>query len=363
MPASFTPAGRAPADQQRQNWTAAPCPRPRAPRGRREFTAPRTPEEETLAAIWAEVLGVDRVGVTDNFFELGGDSILSIQAVSGPAPPVCGSAPQDVFRHQTVADLAAAAAHRTTAPAAPRRPHEDGPAPLTPVQEWFLATHGPLRHFSMSMLLDLPHDLDERALERALEALVARHPALRTRFTRTAGTWRQHPGTGPATGLLTRHGPGTAPDEAAEAARAALDPSTGALFRAALLTGGQRPQLFLTAHHLAVDSVSWRVLLAGLEQAYRQAVAGRSPGRSPSTPLRRLGARPGRTGAGRRPGRRPAPLDAGDRAAPHPAPRRPPRHPARRIRAHRPHPPGPRHHAGPAAPRAPSTAPRSTTCC
>ncbi|MCE0445851.1 hypothetical protein LT493_15610 [Streptomyces tricolor] len=48
----------------------------------------------------------------------------------------------------------------------------------------------------------------------------------------------------PGRGLLTRHGPGTAPDEAAEAARAALDPSTGALFRAALLTGGQRPQLF-----------------------------------------------------------------------------------------------------------------------
>ncbi|CUW25653.1 non-ribosomal peptide synthetase [Streptomyces reticuli] len=276
VPASFTPLAALPLTSSGKLDRRA-LPAPESPAREREFTAPRTPEEETLAAIWAEVLGVDRVGVTDNFFELGGDSILSIQAVSRARAAGLRIGSQDVFRHQTVADLAAAAAHRTTAPAAPRRPHEDGPAPLTPVQEWFLATHGPLRHFSMSMLLDLPHDLDERALERALEALVARHPALRTRFTRTAGTWRQHPGTGPATGLLTRHGPGTAPDEAAEAARAALDPSTGALFRAALLTGGQRPQLFLTAHHLAVDSVSWRVLLAGLEQAYRQAVAGEEP--------------------------------------------------------------------------------------
>ncbi|MDH6228214.1 amino acid adenylation domain-containing protein/non-ribosomal peptide synthase protein (TIGR01720 family) [Streptomyces sp. MJP52] len=151
------------------------------------------------------------------------------------------------------------------------------------MQEWFLATHGPLRHFSMSVLLDLPHDLDEEALERAVEAVAARHPALRTRFARDGGAWRQHPGEGPATGLLTRHDlfaaadPEAAREEAAGAARAALDPETGALFRAALLlpaAAGERPQLFLTAHHLAVDGVSWRVLLAAVERAYRQAAGG-----------------------------------------------------------------------------------------
>ncbi|MEU0005141.1 non-ribosomal peptide synthase/polyketide synthase [Streptomyces sp. NPDC006314] len=242
-----------------------------------ESVAPRTPDEQTLAGIWAEVLGVTRVGVTDNFFELGGDSILSIQAVSRARAAGLSLGSQDVFRHQTVADLAAAAARRTATVPAPRRPHDDGPAPLTPVQEWFFATHGPLRHFSMSLLLDLPHDLDEGALERALEAVVARHPALRTRFTRTGDTWQQHPGAGPATGLLTRHTAPTAPAEAADAARAALDPATGALLRAALLPGLERPQLFLTAHHLAVDSVSWRVLLADLALAYRQATAGEDP--------------------------------------------------------------------------------------
>ncbi|WP_030785556.1 non-ribosomal peptide synthase/polyketide synthase [Streptomyces sp. NRRL S-920] len=247
----------------------------------REFVAPRTPDEETLAHIWAEVLAVTRVGVTDNFFELGGDSILSIQAVSRARAAGLHIGSQDVFRHQTVADLAAAASRRTAAVPAPRRPHQDGPAPLTPVQEWFFATHGPLRHFAMSMLLDLPHDLDEGALDRALHAVVARHPALCTRFTSTDGAWRQHPGTGPATGLLTRHDPETPPAEAAEAARAALDPATGTLLRAALLPGGERPQLFVAAHHLAVDSVSWRVLLADLEHAYRQAAAGAEPAPEP----------------------------------------------------------------------------------
>ncbi|GAA2545417.1 MULTISPECIES: non-ribosomal peptide synthase/polyketide synthase [Streptomyces] len=247
----------------------------------REFVAPRTPEEETLARIWAEVLGARRVGVTDNFFELGGDSILSIQAVSRARAAGLHLTSRDVFRHQTVADLAAAASVRTAEVPAPRRPAEQGPAPLTPVQEWFFATHGPLRHFSMSMLLDLPHDLNEPALERALEALAAHHPALRTRFARSGDTWRQHPGEGPATGLLTRHDlsraadPTAAREQAAEAARAALDPETGALLRAALLSRpGERPQLFVTAHHLAVDSVSWRILLADLAEAYRQAARG-----------------------------------------------------------------------------------------
>ncbi|MFJ8185674.1 non-ribosomal peptide synthase/polyketide synthase [Streptomyces sp. NPDC096105] len=249
--------------------------------GEREFVAPRTPEEETLARIWAEVLGARRVGVTDNFFELGGDSILSIQAVSRARAAGLHLTSRDVFRHQTVADLAAAASVRTAQVPAPRRPAEEGPAPLTPVQEWFFATHGPLRHFSMSMLLNLPHDLDKPALERALEALAAHHPALRTRFARSDDTWRQHPGEGPATGLLTHHDltgaadPAAQRERAATAARAALDPETGALLRAALFTrAGDRPQLFVAAHHLAVDSVSWRILLADLAEAYRQTAGG-----------------------------------------------------------------------------------------
>ncbi|AEY93394.1 NRPS protein [Streptomyces hygroscopicus subsp. jinggangensis 5008] len=276
VPSSFTPLDALPLTTSGKLDRRA-LPAPDITAREREFVAPRTPDEETLSAIWAEVLGVDRVGVTDNFFELGGDSILSIQAVSRARAAGLRIGSQDVFRHQTVADLAAAAARRTAGLPAPRRPHEDGPAPLTPVQEWFFATHGPLRHFSMSMLLDLPRDLDEPALERALDAVVDAHPSLRARFTRTGDTWRQHPATGPATGPLTRYGPGTPPDEAADAARAALDPAGGTLLRAALLTGGERPRLFLTAHHLAVDSVSWRVLLADLAQAYRQAAAGQEP--------------------------------------------------------------------------------------
>ncbi|WP_245606219.1 amino acid adenylation domain-containing protein [Streptomyces himastatinicus] len=266
---------------------ALPAPRPDADRRENAYEAPRTPVEEELARIWAEVLGAEQVGVSDNFFELGGDSILSIQAVSRARQAGLRLSSRDVFLHQTIADLAAAIAPRSApgaddADTAAETP--TGPAPLTPIQHWFFATHGPLRHFTMSMVVDLPYDLDETALHTTLEAVAAHHPALRTRFVQEGGQWRQHDG-GPVAGpLLRRHDLSglegdalhTAAEAAAEAARAELDLTTGALLRSALILrgAGARPRLFLTVHHLAVDSVSWRILLGDLEAAYRQAAAG-----------------------------------------------------------------------------------------
>ncbi|WP_448321315.1 AMP-binding protein, partial [Streptomyces sp. CO7] len=182
VPSSFTALDALPLTTSgKLDKRALPAPDFGAVRDGREHVAPRTDAEHALAGIWAEVLGVDRVGVDDNFFELGGDSILGIQVVSRARAAGLDLHSQDVFRHQSVADLAAAAAGRAPAAPAPRTAHVDGPAPLTPVQQWFLATHGPLRHYSMSVLLDLPYDLDEAALERAVEAVAVRHPALRTR--------------------------------------------------------------------------------------------------------------------------------------------------------------------------------------
>ena len=71
--------------------------------------APRTPQEEILCGLFAEVLGVARVGIDDNFFELGGDSIVSIQLVSRARRAGLSITPRAVFQHQTVAGLAAMA--------------------------------------------------------------------------------------------------------------------------------------------------------------------------------------------------------------------------------------------------------------
>src|SRR5205085_140488 len=146
------------------------------------FVAPRTPAERVLAEIWAQVLGVDQVGVQDNFFELGGDSILSIQVISRARQAGLGLTTKDIFLRQTIASLALGG-ELELAPTAVDEAVIVGPAPLTPIQQWFFETEADYPdHFTMSMLVELVEDVDEDALRRSVTALVAHHEALRMRF-------------------------------------------------------------------------------------------------------------------------------------------------------------------------------------
>ncbi|MFC7615024.1 phosphopantetheine-binding protein [Actinokineospora soli] len=136
--------------------------------------------ETTLAEIWADVLGVDRVGARDNFFATGGDSILSMQVVSRARQAGLRITAKDVFVRQTLADLAAVAV-----PVADERAADPGgPAPLTPIQRWFFDTHPAESrdHFAMSLTLRVDPGVDPEWLRAALDAVVARHEGLRTRF-------------------------------------------------------------------------------------------------------------------------------------------------------------------------------------
>ncbi|MGH3572964.1 MAG: amino acid adenylation domain-containing protein, partial [Pseudonocardiaceae bacterium] len=245
------------------------------------YVAPRTSTERRLADIWAQVTGTERIGLHDNFFELGGDSILSIQVVSRARQVGLQLSSKDIFLHQTIAALAPLVG-ALDAPVEQLLPV--GPAPLTPVQRWFFSTYGALRHFTMSMLVELAEELDENALRTAVEAIVARHDALRLRFEQVDGQWWQQVGPAVPSGMLVCHDlSGLAEPQqqaamvaAAAAARSELDLGSDRMIRAVLFKhgDGQRARLFLSAHHLVVDSVSWRILLDDLDTAYRQALAG-----------------------------------------------------------------------------------------
>ena len=156
------------------------------------YTPPRTPAEHALAGIWADVLGIDRVGIEDNFFELGGDSILSIQIASRARSAGHSLLPRDLFRHPTIAALAAAAP--PAAPAAAGQGPVTGAVPLTPVQRWFLESGpGQPEHFDQWLAVELATVPDPAVLRAALGALTSHHDALRMRFTRTAGSWTGRP--------------------------------------------------------------------------------------------------------------------------------------------------------------------------
>ncbi|HEX8906785.1 MAG TPA: amino acid adenylation domain-containing protein, partial [Longimicrobiaceae bacterium] len=151
-------------------------------------TAPRTHAEEVLARVWARVLGRERVGVHENFFELGGDSILSIQVIVRAAREGVRIALRQVFQHQTVAELAAAA--DTAMPISAEQGPVTGDAPLTPTQRWMLERGIPNpQHWNMGMALEARGRLDPHLLQRAADAVLAHHDALRTRFVRGDGGW------------------------------------------------------------------------------------------------------------------------------------------------------------------------------
>jgi amino acid adenylation domain-containing protein/non-ribosomal peptide synthase protein (TIGR01720 family) len=247
------------------------------------YVAPRTDIEQALTDIWAEVLGVERVGVEDNFFELGGDSILSIQVVSRARRAGLELTPRDMFQHQTVASLVSNVAE--VAPVAAEQGPVSGEVPLTPIQHWLFATQ-PARpeHVGQAVTFELVEGLDEIALRMALAAVIEHHDALRMRFEHLDGSWSQVNTPVESVDLLQRHDlspidvdeQGAVMDTVAREAHASFDLGQPPLLRAVLfhLGAGRRPVLFLAAHHLVVDGISWRILMEDLDTAYRQAARG-----------------------------------------------------------------------------------------
>ncbi|MGH3842539.1 MAG: non-ribosomal peptide synthase/polyketide synthase, partial [Pseudonocardiaceae bacterium] len=248
-----------------------------------EFVAPRTDVERIVAQVWAQVLGVQRVGVHDNFFELGGDSILSIQVVSRARQAGVRLSAKDIFVRQTIAELVVGMGSEPVAGSADGEVIV-GPAPLTPIQRWFFASYGAQAHFNQSFVVELTEDLDQDALSAAVDAVVAHHPALRARFSQLEGQWFQD--IAPTSGAVLERctlsdlvaDRRTAMEQAALAAQSSLDIADGPMLRVVLFDAGpgHRPRLLIAIHHLVVDGVSWRILLDDLETAYHQGRHGGS---------------------------------------------------------------------------------------
>ncbi|MFE7841049.1 amino acid adenylation domain-containing protein [Streptomyces sp. NPDC057474] len=252
--------------------------------------APATEVEKTLCAVFADVLGLEQVGVDDDFFALGGDSIVAMQLVGRARAAGVRITPRLVFRHRTVAALGTVA---ETVDATARRPEDDGTGivPLTPVMHWLRELGGPFASYHQSALVRTPAELDLPGLTTVLQALADRHDLLRATLLRPSpdatDDWSLHVppvGTVDAAGWIDRVDAagldaaalGEMVAEQARAARTLLDPDAGVMVRAVWFDAGDAPgRLLLIAHHLVVDGVSWRVLLPDLSVAWRDVCAGR----------------------------------------------------------------------------------------
>src|SRR3984893_4105367 len=232
------------------------------------YRAPASAVEEILAGIYAQVLGLQRVGVDDSFFELGGDSILSVAVVPRARAAGLLCRPRDIFVEQTVARLARVVGV-TDGEAGPGD-EGVGAVVAAPIMCWLRSVEGPVEQFNQTVLLQAPAGVTEADVVVVLQALVDRHAMLRLRVDDDgAGGWSlQVPEAGSVDARGCLHTVDVLSEEALVRAGSLLDPAAGVMLSA--LWAGCTGQLVVIVHHLAVDGVSWRILLEDLNIAWAQ---------------------------------------------------------------------------------------------
>ncbi|MBV9108432.1 MAG: amino acid adenylation domain-containing protein, partial [Gemmatimonadetes bacterium] len=256
------------------------------------YVAPRTPVEEVLAGIWAEVLRLERVGVEESFFELGGHSLLATRVVSRVRGVFAVELPlRALFEGPTVAELAGRVEEMRRAelpvlpPVVPVERTEALPLSFAQERLWFIDRLEPdSAVYNIPAAWRLEGALDEAVLERALGEVVRRHEALRTTFGEADGTPVQviAPFGAFALPVEDLSSLGEADREAAvrrragEEARRPFDLAAGPLFRAALLRlGSEGHVLLFSMHHIVSDGWSMGVLFRELSALYAAYLEGR----------------------------------------------------------------------------------------
>jgi amino acid adenylation domain-containing protein/thioester reductase-like protein len=249
-------------------------------------TFSQDPLVREVTAAWEQTLGHRRFGPHDDFAAAGGTSVDAIQVIARLQAAGHRVTAARFLAEPTVAALARSLADHDT-PAS-----EDTPAPqaddsaLSPAQDWFFAQRfAQPDRWNQALLLDVDPGVSADALSAAVDDVVALHPLLHTAFRAHRDGVRRT--VVPASGLLT-HSVLPADEQAvrahirdaADRRQADLSVAGGRLFAAHLFTGGTRQaHLLLLCHHLAVDAVSWRIVVDDVSRCYTARLRGDAPAR------------------------------------------------------------------------------------
>lgn len=245
--------------------------------------AAETPTEIALSEVFAELFDGRAPGVDADFYELGVDSIVAISLVNKARRRGIALNPRMVLACPTIRELAAAA---DDGPAVAAQSGADayGVVPPLPVVSW-MYEYGNYRRFTQSALLRLPAGIDRAGLESTLQALLDAHDTLRAVLTDTPDGPRmvtRAPGVVNAADVVIEAPRGlagaeldSAITEFARIANDAIDPRAGEMVRAVWF--GDSDVLLLSIHHLAVDVVSWHIMIDGLAAAWQQVQSGVTP--------------------------------------------------------------------------------------
>jgi amino acid adenylation domain-containing protein/non-ribosomal peptide synthase protein (TIGR01720 family) len=247
----------------------------------REYAAPKTDTEKLLADIWADILGLEKVGIHSNYFELGGDSIMSIRIVARITEAGYQLSLQQMFTHQTIFELAAVLDSENTQVTA-EQGIVTGKVPLTPVQQWFFEQgSGNPHYFNQWMAIPSPSALNTAHMRNAVLAVMQHHDALRMRYHKNEkDQWEQQnegkvqydPFRIVDLSTVPDHECGPVIEDAFQQLQESLNLEEGRLFNVCWFNPGphQTGRLLVTVHHIVMDIVSWSALIEDLMKVYRR---------------------------------------------------------------------------------------------
>lgn len=244
-----------------------------------EASLKATPTEKTLREIWSSILNVPNVSYWRSFVSLGGDSITAMQVVSACRELGLVITVRDILQSIAISDLASRVQFSDTASPVFSTEIPEGSFDLSPAQRMFFSDIAPegLKseascRFNQSVCFKLQHpgtNINEETIAHAIEAVVTKHAMLRCRFQSVDQDWQQS---------IQKQVPGSyrfqahiAHDDSVVKAimhhsEGSLDLEHGPVFSSDLIQTSDRQLLFLTAHHLVMDLMSWRIIAKDLEQ-------------------------------------------------------------------------------------------------
>ncbi|CAJ2505645.1 Uu.00g130390.m01.CDS01 [Anthostomella pinea] len=254
----------------------------------KERMLPATESEQILLQVWSDVLNIsdDKISTDTAFTRLGGDSITAMQVVSRCRAQNINITVGDVLRLRTIKALASQsrAVVRTIAAVSHEEDAEGLAWPLSPMQQLFFDAHpNGLNHYTQSFLLRVTRPTIMEALRTALAAVVQRHSMLRVRFRRREDSlaWEQKVVASDHSAFTLDEHPyhsGGNLQRIVQARQTSLDIQKGPVFAADLFNGQDEDQsLLLSAHHIIIDLVSWRVIWHDISRFLEEADSPRLP--------------------------------------------------------------------------------------
>jgi len=244
-----------------------------------------------LLESWKRLLNKNKLSVDDDFFAVGGDSLLSIRAAAAARKEGLNISVSDLMRDRTIRRLAARFEPRQSDQQLSNRPEVVSKVNLTPIQAWFFEQNfADPDFFNQSRWIDLREGISAESVRLAVDELLSRHDAFRTKFSHSAGTWFAELSakrTGEFLGLVNFSEVGDEEESTSRVVRylkelkASLDINQDRLYKIAILESNGSFSLFFTLHHLLVDAVSWSVLFDDLDlliQYHQNGQSGRHSG-------------------------------------------------------------------------------------